>query len=469
MTDKLSDRDGATMRSDRTISITNPVGQASVTETMIGRRAFIKGAALLGAVGVATSLAAPTSARPAYATDKSSSRVDDGADAAQDSTAIDGNYGNWDAVLAEARGQEVSWYGWGGDSARNEWIESVLSPRLKENYGITLNLVGMDINDILTQLSGEMQAEAEESAVDFIWINGENFATARKNGYLWGPFTEYLPNYQRYVDSQAADIAYDFGSAVDGYEAPYAKAQMSLWADSAQIAGVPHNPEEFLQFCKEHAGMVTYPEPGDFTGTAFVSCLIAGVIGKDEFEKLSQMADATQDDVRAIIEPGLDYLRSLNPYLWKQGSTFPADSTTVSQMYADGELVLNMGYGDPQADVDKGLLPQTTRSFLLSTGTVGNTNFMAIANKAPHKAAALVAINEVMSPEMQLDQYEKLGNITVLDLDKLPEEQRDAFDAVKLGDAQMPLSDKLSVRISEAAGPVIPLIEQLWLDEVPGK
>ena len=215
--------------------------------------------------------------------------------------------------------------------------------------------------------------------------------------------------------------------------------------------------------------MVTYPAPGDFTGTAFISCLIAGVVGKDEFEKLSAMADATPDEVRAIVEPGLTYLRELNPYLWKGGATFPADSTVVRQMYADGELVLCMGYGEPQSEVDNGQLPASTRSFVFETGTVGNTNFMAIADRAPHKAAALVAINEILSPEMQLDQYKVLGNLTVLDLDRLPEADRAAFEAVELGSAQLPLADKLAVRVAEAAGPVIPILEQLWLDEVPGK
>ncbi len=433
------------------------------------RRQFVLGATGL-AGAVALSHLAAFNIFEAGATEASDKTGETGeADTGATSAASDSVYSTWENVLAEAKGQEVSWYGWGGDDARNRWIETVLAPRLKERYDVTLNLVGMDINDILTQLSGEKQAGASESAIDFIWINGENFATARDNGFLWGPFTQYLPSFNQYVDAEAADIAYDFGSAVEGYEAPYAKAQMCMWVDGAQIADVPKTPEEFLEFCKAHKGMVTYPEPGDFTGTAFISCLIAGVIGKEEFEKLSQMADATVDEVREIIEPGLEYLRTLNPYLWKEGTTFPASSTTVGQMYADGELVMNMGYGDPQSDVDNGLLPQTTTTFLFETGTVGNTNYMAIADKAPHKAAAMVAINEVMCPEMQLDQYETLGNITVLDLEKLPEDQREAFEAVELGSAQVALEDKLAVRVAEAAGPVIPLIEQLWLDEVPGK
>lgn len=130
---------------------------------------------------------------------------------------------------------------------------------------------------------------------------------------------------------------------------------------------------------------------------------------------------------------------------------------------------MNMGYGDPQALVDDGALPATTRPFIFNTGTVGNSNFMAIAYNAPHKAAALVAINEVMSPEMQLAQYETLGNLTVLDLAKLPEADQQAFADVQLGASQLPSAELLSHRVTEAAGPVIPIIEQLWLDEVVGK
>ncbi len=414
----------------------------------LSRRSFVKLAGACALTAAAGSTLAPSNAFGLDATD-------------------------WDAVVEAARGSKVAWYGWGGSAPRNELITDTLIPRLKEKYDIDLELVGMDINDILTQLSGEFQAGLTEDggSIDFIWINGENFASAKENGYLWGPFAQDLPNVQSYVDTEAADIAYDFGTPVEGYEAPYGKAQMVFWVDGAQIpeTETPIDPETFLQFCQEHPGMVTYPEPGDFTGTAFISCLIGGVVGKEEFEKLARMTDPDEDEVRAIVEPGISYLRSLNPYLWKQGQTFPADSTTMHQMYADGELVLDGGYGEPQADVNNGLLPETTRSFVLETGTVGNTNYMAIAANAPHKEAAMVAINEVLSPDYQLARYERLGDITVLDLDRLSEEDRAAFDAVELGSAQLPLDTKLAHAMAEACGPVIPVLEQIWHDEVPGK
>ena len=431
-------------------------------ENLLSRRKFVKIA------GVGTAMLA----LPSFMVGCGSPQGDSGSssDAGGDAAATaEVDYADWDAVLEAARGSEVNWYGWGGDDARNAWIEGYLAARLKDKYDITLNLVGMDINDILTQLSGEMQAGVEESAIDFIWINGENFASAKANGYLWGPFAEYLPNYNDYVDGQAADIIYDFGSPTEGYEAPYGKAQMCFWVDSDKVTDIPTDPDSFLEFCKAHEGQVTYPEPGDFTGTAFISCLIAGVVGKDEFEKLAQMSEATEEEVRAIVEPGMEYLRSLNPYLWNKGTTFPADSGTVNQMFADGELVFDMGYGDPQSQVDDGTFPATTKSFLFDTGTMANTNFHAIAANSPHKAAALVAINEITDPEVQLDAYSELGTISVLDLDKIPADIKADFDAVPLKSAQVPLEDKLGHKIAEAAGPVIPILEKIWLEEVPGK
>ena len=91
---------------------------------------------------------------------------------------------------------------------------------------------------------------------------------------------------------------------------------------------------------------------------------------------------------------------------------------------------------------------------------------MAIAANAPQKPAALVAINEMISPEMQLSYYEENGTLSVLDMSKLDTEQRKEFDAVQLGVTQIPLDELLSHRIAEASGPCIPIIEKLWLEQV---
>ena len=47
---------------------------------------------------------------------------------------------DWDAVLAEADGQSVNWYMYGGDDALNAFVEDEVAPRLAA-LGVRLNQV----------------------------------------------------------------------------------------------------------------------------------------------------------------------------------------------------------------------------------------------------------------------------------------------------------------------------------------
>ena len=58
----------------------------------------------------------------------------------------------WGDVLSEARGTTVTYYGWGGSDSHNSWIDGYVADRLKEEYNITLNRVGMNIDEILNNL-----------------------------------------------------------------------------------------------------------------------------------------------------------------------------------------------------------------------------------------------------------------------------------------------------------------------------
>lgn len=104
-----------------------------------------------------------------------------------EAAAIDLNTADWDAVVEAAKGTTVTFYGWGGDENRNNWLNTTVADYLKKNYDITLQVVGMNIDDILAKLSGEKQAGTEAGTIDMIWINGENFYSAKENGLLWGP------------------------------------------------------------------------------------------------------------------------------------------------------------------------------------------------------------------------------------------------------------------------------------------
>ena len=325
----------------------------------------------------------------------------------------------------------------------------------------------MDINDILSKLSGEKQANNESGSIDMIWINGENFYSAKENGLLYGPFTEQLPNMEAYIDLQDPETLNDFCMPIEGYEAPYGKAQMVLFADTAVTPNLPHNAEELMEFCKENPGKVTYPALPDFTGSAFVRNLIYEICGWEQFMEM----EPDYDTVKTAIEPALDYLKELNPYLWNQGKTFPESSTTLDAMFADGEVVMNMSYGpfDVALGIEQGTYSETTQTFVLDKGTIGNTNYMGIAFNSPNKAGAMVAINEILSGEIQLTQYSELKSLPVVDQQKLSAQEKEAFDQVELGKGILTQAELLEHRLPEMPASIVPVIEEIWLNEVVGK
>ena len=383
------------------------------------------------------------------------------------SNALDLSAASWEEIEAAARGTSVTFYGWGGDEDRNNWLASVAAPYMKERYGITLEVVGMNIEEILAKLAGEKEAGSAAGSIDMIWINGENFYSAKENGLLYGAFLDKLPNTGTYIDTEDPETLNDFCMPIEGYEAPYGRAQMVLYNDSAVTPETPASAQELLSYCQQYPGKVTYPALPDFTGSAFVRNIIYELCGWEQFQTM----EADYDTVKEAIAPALDYLRSLNPYLWNQGRTFPDSSTTVDAMFADGELVLGMSYSPygVAVGIENGTYTGTTRTFLFENGTIGNTNYMSIAFNSPNPAGAMVVINAMISAELQLSQYEQLRNLPVVSPEKLSGEERAAFDAVDMGQGVLSQEELLTHRLPEMPAKLVPVIEEIWLSEVVGK
>ena len=69
---------------------------------------------------------------------------------------------SFDEMVDAAKGTTVTFYGWGGDDSLNDWLDNYYAPRLKEKYDITLERVPMDIDAILSQLSGEISTDKKD-------------------------------------------------------------------------------------------------------------------------------------------------------------------------------------------------------------------------------------------------------------------------------------------------------------------
>ncbi len=92
----------------------------------------------------------------------------------------------WPDIEAQAKGQTVDWFMWGGFPSTNAYVNGYVAPRVKERYGITLRQVPVkDIAEVVGKLLAEKQAgKGAGGEVDLMWINGENFRTAKRHGLL---------------------------------------------------------------------------------------------------------------------------------------------------------------------------------------------------------------------------------------------------------------------------------------------
>ena len=66
---------------------------------------------------------------------------------------------------------------------------------------------------------------------------------------------------------------------MQGYEAPYGRAQFVLEYDSAKVPNPPKNFAELKDWVKKNPGKFTYPKPPDFTGSAFIRQAFYAVTG----------------------------------------------------------------------------------------------------------------------------------------------------------------------------------------------
>jgi putative thiamine transport system substrate-binding protein len=367
--------------------------------------------------------------------------------------------GAWSAIEAEARGQTVFFNAWAGSPQINAYI-AWAGEELKARYGVTLEHVKLaDTAEAVRRVRDEVAAGGKGSA-DLIWINGENFRVMKQEKLLFGPFAEDLPNFAL-VDVEGKPTArIDFAEATEGLESPWGMAQLTFFADGAKLGTPPLSMPELLDLARNEPGRITYPAPPDFHGTTFVKQAL--------FETMSQRTllpvSIGRDEFTAAAQPLFAFLDALHPHLWRQGRQFPQSQAQMKQMLADGELLMSLTFNpnEPANLVATGEMPATTIAWQHRAGTIGNTHFLAIPVNAQARAAAQVTANFLLSPGAQARKADLAvwGDPTVLDLDKLPPEQRALF-----GSSTAPGAVSQPARtVPEPHGSWVPLIEATWLE-----
>lgn len=341
---------------------------------------------------------------------------------------------SWPAIEQAARGQTVFWNAWAGSEQTNAYLQWV-AQQVQTLHGVKLQHVKItDTADVVKRVRAEKAAgrTAAEGTVDLVWINGENFAAMKREGLLFGPYSESLPNF-KWVDVAGKPTTLnDFSVPTEGMESPWGMAQFTLFADSKRLPQLPQSMQALLALARAQPGRITHPRLPDFHGTTFIKQALVE-LAPDAKALAQPVTDAAFAAQTTVLWPFLDALR---PHLWRAGKQFPQNAAAVRQMMADGELLLAITFNPNEAanEIAAKRLPASVVSWQFEKGTIGNTHFVAIPYNARSKPAAQVVANFLLSPAAQARKADiaHWGDPTVLDVPRLPAAERALFQTGNL-------------------------------------
>jgi putative spermidine/putrescine transport system substrate-binding protein len=374
---------------------------------------------------------------------------------------------SWDEIKTIAKGGEVNWFMWGGSDSINQYVSEYIGGILKDEYDITLNRVGIsDTAEVVNIVLGEKEAGVmDKGTVDMIWINGENFRTMKQGDLAYCGYTNLLPN-NALVNWDNPSIANDFGVPVDGCEVPWSKTQFSFTHNTATVENPPRSIGELIEWVKANPGQFTYPAPPDFNGAVFVRHVFYHAAGGVE-NLLGEFDQAKFDEVSAKT---WEILNDLEPYLWREGKTYPTTIAAHEQLYANSEIALTFNY-EPAGvgiKIENGTFPPTSQGYGLTDGTIGNTNYTIIPFNSPNKAAALVLQNVLLSGKAQLEkaQPDVWGAAPAIEIDRTADAVKAAFAKIERHPKVAPAEELAKNALPELQASWISAIEKGWIENV---
>lgn len=394
---------------------------------------------------------------------------------------------SWEEVIERAQAEgEVEFYHWGGSEALNNWLELSARPAIEAN-GIEFNTSRADTGNVVDIILADDAAGRGlgEGSVDFVWINGENFRTLKENDLLFGPFADMLPSSQYFFldpdDPRSTVNLFDFGTPTGLAEIPWSSAQYTFRVDTARVPeeDVPDDFAGLEQWMRANPGRFTYVAPPDYIGTTFVQTVMYEMNPQGtSFEPFQAPPDEfTAEQLAELLEPAFDYLRRIEPFLLggggEEGSrgspSYPGSASTLEARFTAGEVDFTMEFGvyDVDREIRSGNFPESVENIIFpESGMIADKSFLAIPSNAPNPAAALVAVNELSTPESHLSKLAEIGYGLGVDVPLLPGEMRERVER-EAPDLRGVTAEELSnAEVPNINAGLVDIVDEVWLEYI---
>ena len=407
---------------------------------------------------------------------------------AQDVTAfrdsfVDGKV-DWADVQARAKEEgEINLYYWGGSDKINIWMDSVAVPALAAE-GVKLNPVRItgtkDAVDLVLAEKGSGKGLGEGS-VDAIWVNGENFATLKRQDALLGAFADKLPNSTNIEwnpdDPRALLNLRDFGVETNASEMPWSGQQYVCAVNTARVSGAaPSTFAEMMTYLEANPGKFTYVKPPHFNGNTFVQAAMYAFNpdGNGAVPFQASIDEMGAAELARLITPGMEYLKALEPHLLSAGGTarYPEDPKALDGLFLNGEIDFSCQFGlyGVATGLRDGTYPEGAEQFVFPAGNmIKNKNYLVIPGNAPNPAAAMVMANYMASVDSQATKLEIAGMPPGIDPWRLSSADSAKLDAASPGLVGVTQADLDTNTAPDTNATLVDVIEATWLEYIERK
>ena len=380
----------------------------------------------------------------------------------------------WDDILAEAKGQKVTFLAWGagGADAYVQMCWEQLTKDVKEKFDIELECV-----EYSTAEYQKLTTDTEnggEPTYDMFWFTGSTIAPIRNIDGLFGnQWVKSLPN-NEYLDYDNPYITFDGTADTDAMEAPFQGCNPSLvysqdlWsADIAwnetngSVKGLPHNFTELASWVKENPGKFSYMDltgQGSFHGLLFAKAILSELTDDgnggwktvydeaddkatrrkkiqahiDEWYKWSNSSEATEEAFAQKAAYVWAYLNELAPNLLQgdSGALYIATAPEMMQYVKAGDLACSFTTCtsvSTRVEASPDSYMSNPAIYMLDT-SVGYWDYNVITKNSPAKAAVMVICNYMIDPDFQCYAFDTTGNGYNISVDKLPSDKKKALE-----------------------------------------
>ena len=299
-----------------------------------------------------------------------------------------------DQLVAQAKTEgEVVFSAWWGEEF---WKE--VAKQFTAKYGIEARiLLG---NNAIDKILAEKDREI--GTIDVQLIGGQDVKTSIDAGLWYGPVFPTLQSHDK-LDQKLAAV--QEGVQTGGYLVPIYRNQVGFLYDPDRVASPPQTWDEFVAWVSANPKGFAYPDPNKGgSGQGFVQAVITSLTGG-----LDKYTGDTSVDPAKVANWNLawDWLKANNP---KMNVTL-SNSEDIDLLNQGAATIVSAWDDDSQAAITNGTLFKRAKMYIPAFGLPGGGDTAGVVKNAPDKAAALLFLDFLTTPEIQQLMNKTVGSI----------------------------------------------------------